>query len=66
MHDGSAPLPIPSRPWRIIAEELSKENNPKRITELSQELNAALEEQTGRLYKAARDGHMPTRPMDKP
>lgn len=31
-----------SRPWKEIAAELSKEQNPKRALELAKELNAAL------------------------
>jgi hypothetical protein len=33
------------RPWRIVAEELSRETDPKRVFELSRELNEALKEQ---------------------
>jgi hypothetical protein len=49
MQNGKALTPIPSRPWRIIAKELSIETNPNRIAELSQELNLALEDQFGKL-----------------
>src|SRR5215472_5119294 len=44
MEDGNA---APSHPWRLIAQELSKETNPKRVAELAHELNAALDQQIG-------------------
>lgn len=44
MQDGKA-SPISSRPWRVIAEELSQETDSQRILELSFELNRALDEQ---------------------
>jgi hypothetical protein len=34
-----------ARPWRVIAEELSRETNQARVLELSRELNQALKEQ---------------------
>jgi hypothetical protein len=46
MHDGKA---IPARPWRVIAEELSKEMNVKKVHDLSMELTRALDEQLGKL-----------------
>ena len=33
------------RPWRIIADEIARESDPKRIIALSDELNAAVAEQ---------------------
>lgn len=47
MQDNKARLPISSRPWRVIAQELAGEPNPKRVLELCQELNRALSEQRG-------------------
>ena len=35
----------PSRPWRVVAEEASHEYDPKKMAELMQELNQALQEQ---------------------
>jgi hypothetical protein len=37
----------PVRPWKEIARELANETNRQRITELSNELNRAIDEQTG-------------------
>lgn len=34
----------PARPWRVIAEEFANASDPKRIKELSTELNDALKE----------------------
>lgn len=34
-----------SRPWRVVAQELTLETNPARVTKLSQELNYALEQE---------------------
>jgi hypothetical protein len=48
---------IPSRPWRVIAEELSRETNPKRVLELSQELTRAIDEQSGTLTLLSQDGN---------
>jgi hypothetical protein len=33
------------RPWRIVAQELSREKDPRRVFELTRELNEALNEQ---------------------
>jgi len=38
--DGAA-----TRPWKVIAEEVSHEQNPKKLSELISELNRALDEQ---------------------
>jgi hypothetical protein len=38
-------LPKPVRPWRVIAEELSRETDSQRVFELGEELNQALKEQ---------------------
>ncbi len=45
MHDGRTRLPISSRPWEAIAEELAAETKPARIIELAKELNSALDNQ---------------------
>ncbi len=34
------------RPWREIAQEVATEHDPNRILELTDELNAALDDQT--------------------
>jgi hypothetical protein len=34
-----------TRPWRVIAEELSREPDPQKTVALSKELNQALDEQ---------------------
>ncbi|HKT88076.1 MAG TPA: hypothetical protein VJQ59_06550 [Candidatus Sulfotelmatobacter sp.] len=36
----------PPRPWRVIAEEASREYDPRKMAELMQELSRALDEQT--------------------
>lgn len=41
----AVPNSQPSRPWRDIARELAQATDHKRITELADELNAALEQQ---------------------
>jgi GAF domain-containing protein len=51
MQDGEPRPPVASRPWEVIAEELSAEPNPKRALELAEELNRALENK-----RAGRDG----------
>jgi|1186.fasta_scaffold28208_3 hypothetical protein len=43
MKEGLAPRTV--RPWRIVAEEASREYDPARMMVLIQELNQALEEQ---------------------
>ena len=35
-----------TRPWRVIAQEVANEHDPDRVLKLSQELDAALDEQT--------------------
>jgi hypothetical protein len=35
----------PARPWRVIAEEASREHDAAKMAELMHELNQALEEQ---------------------
>lgn len=42
MQDHKSSLSIPSRPWRVIAEELTGETDLAKIFELSEELNCAL------------------------
>jgi GAF domain-containing protein len=42
MNDPQSSVPIPSRPWRVIAEQLTGETNLTKIFELSEELNYAL------------------------
>jgi len=34
-----------TRPWKAVAEEVTRERDPKRLTELVTELNQALDEQ---------------------
>ena len=43
--------PSPVRPWRVIASEISEENNPQRFTDLCRELESALDQQTTTLKK---------------
>jgi hypothetical protein len=51
----------------VIAEELSREFNPKRVLELSQELNIALEQQgTGSMQPSDGDAHIPPKRTGKP
>jgi predicted P-loop ATPase/GTPase len=64
MQDGNANF-FPARPWRVIAQELARETNPRRVIELSEELNRALAEQTSNLAKPFQDGSS-TKPVDKP
>jgi hypothetical protein len=45
MHHHKSSLAIPSRPWRVIAEELTTETDPAKIIELSEELRRALDKQ---------------------
>lgn len=35
----------PARPWRVVAEEASHEFDPKKMADLMQELNQALQQQ---------------------
>lgn len=39
------PTPKPARPWRVIAEEASREYDANRMAELMLELNQAFDEQ---------------------
>ena len=41
----SAPMAPAARPWRIIAAEITKEQDSQKIVELVQELDRALTEQ---------------------
>jgi ribosome-binding protein aMBF1 (putative translation factor) len=41
-NDGSSDHP---REWKIVADEVAREQNPKRLSELITELNRALDEQ---------------------
>jgi len=41
----SNPPAKPARPWRVIAEQVSHEFDSKKMPDLLQELNQALEEQ---------------------
>lgn len=43
------------RPWRIIAQELSGEQDHARMTELSKELSAAMDEQEPALSRAKKN-----------
>ena len=54
----------PLRPWKEIAAELCREFNPLRISELSLELDAALQAQTG-VVKSAASKIAPIRPDNK-
>jgi hypothetical protein len=45
MHDGTPRTP---RHWKIIAEELRREADPRRVLELSRELNEALDRELQR------------------
>ncbi len=40
------PTPNPVRPWQVVAQELSRETNSKRVLDLAVELNKALREQS--------------------
>jgi hypothetical protein len=64
MQDGNARLPIRSRPWRVIAQQLSVETKPERITELCEELASAMNEQLGKINAPLQDGRsrFPPRP----
>lgn len=46
--------PQPVRPWRVVAEELSRETDPHRVLQLGQELNQALKEQEFQISKDGR------------
>jgi hypothetical protein len=39
------PPPTKSRPWKIIADEVSGERDPVKLSRLIEELNRALDEQ---------------------
>jgi hypothetical protein len=39
------PIPQPTWPWQDIARDLARETNRKRVAELSEELNRAVDEQ---------------------
>lgn len=49
--------PQPSRPWRVIANELSREKDPEKVTELAKELTQALDEQLGTKKKRPNSKH---------
>jgi GAF domain-containing protein len=51
MNDPKSSVPIPSRPWRVIAEELTGETSLAKIFELSEELSCALRQVYSRLKK---------------
>ena len=51
----------PLRPWKEIAAELCRELDPRRLSELSLELDAALEAQTG-VNKSSSSKTAPVRP----
>jgi len=44
--------PIPPRPWRIIAKELSVEWDPVKITQLVEELNRSFDKEPGKRRSA--------------
>lgn len=39
------PAPTKTRPWKIIADEVSSEKDPVKLSRLIEELNRALDEQ---------------------
>lgn len=43
-HDGQASS-VPIRPWKVIAEEASHEQDPVKLSRLVQELNEAIDAQ---------------------
>jgi hypothetical protein len=42
---GAQPPAGPARPWKVIAQEVSGEQDPAKLTKLVAELNQALDEQ---------------------
>lgn len=53
------------RPWKVVAEEASRERDPKKMSALVEELNQALDRQKlDQTQKAASDGT--TKPARKP
>jgi hypothetical protein len=46
---------VPTRPWRVIAQEIASENDPIRTLDLCRELDEAFEEQTS--YKDRNQDH---------
>jgi len=42
----AGPAKASSRPWRVIAEEISRELDPTKLTRLLEELNTAMDRQT--------------------
>jgi hypothetical protein len=67
MKDGHASA-IPSRPWRVIARELSVEHDPAKVSQLVEELNRAFDEQTATKTALSSGGHAfpPRKPSDNP
>jgi len=57
MQNGDARVPIRSRPWRVIAQQLSVETKAERISELCEELTNAMNEQLGKMNVPSQDGH---------
>jgi len=47
------------RPWRVVAQELSGETDPARVSELAAELSRALNEQTVLASSPAQDRRIP-------
>lgn len=45
----------PARPWREIAEEVSKENDSDKVAQLSNELIQALDKQNQRSEQSQKD-----------
>jgi hypothetical protein len=58
MHDGK-----PSRPWRLIAQELSVEGDHNKVTQLAEELTRALDEQLSRPNSSTQNGRVSLPPM---
>jgi hypothetical protein len=53
------PTSIPSRPWREIAAEITREYDPQKMAVLLAELNRALDEQ---VLKKAKPVHRESKP----
>jgi hypothetical protein len=57
------PTSIPPRPWREIATEITREQDPQKMAALLAELNRALDE---RVLKKAKPVYGPKKPDLKP
>jgi hypothetical protein len=63
MRDGKA---FPSHTWWIVAEEPTEETNSERISQLVEESNAAIDQQSGNTRPARQASPNPTTHPDKP